>query len=254
MNIDDALSAYRGELLAAAGRWHASRRNRRRRRVVATAAPVAVLAAVLAATPARALVHDVLPFWDQPSAPQSVRVDFSSLNTGAPSGMSPQAAGGETREVAQATFGGKTHTLYVSPAKNGGYCELWTDASGGCNTAGEPLTWGGIIVPSHDASQPPATRIPKSDFGRMGALEWLTGSVLSPSVSDVVIRFSDGTAVQPSITWVSAPIGAGFFAYDVPNGEQSAGDHVTEIDAYDANGGLVKREQMPVTLPPQPAG
>src|SRR3954451_24089555 len=44
----------------------------------------AVLAAILVATPAWALVRDVLPFWNQPSAPSSVKVDFSRMNRGAP--------------------------------------------------------------------------------------------------------------------------------------------------------------------------
>jgi hypothetical protein len=71
--------------------------------------------------------------------------------------------------------------------------------------------------------------------------------VLSPSVSDVAIRFSDGSSIHPTITWVSAPINAGFFAYDVPQDQQSATDHVTEIDAYDANGNLVKSEPVGLT-------
>lgn len=252
MNLDDALNANRGELVAAAGRWQSSRRRSRRRRGAAAVAVLAVLAAVLVATPAWALVRDVLPFWSQPSAPQSVQVDFDQmLNVGAPAGMDPQAASGETREVMQATFGGKTHTLYVSPAKNGGYCELWTDASGGCNTAGEPLTWATTIVPPHDASQPAQTVISKSEMTNLpqtGVAYWLVGDVLSSDVSYVVIRFSDGSSVKPPITWVSDPIDAGFFAYDIPNDEQTAADHATEIDAYDSNGALVKQNTI------QPAG
>ncbi len=251
MNFDDALTTYRNDLVTATERWHASRRRNRRRLVLGSAAAVAVVAAVLVTTPAWALVRDVLPFWNQPAAPQSVKLDFDqSLNVGAPAGMSPEAAAGETREIMRASFGGKTHTLYVSPAKNGGYCFEWTKSAGGCHTTGNdfPLGVSAMIVPPHDASQPAQTvMIPESemrDLIRTGVTYWLVGNALSSDVSDVVIRFSDGSSVHPQITWISAPINAGFFAYDVPNDEQSAADHLTEVDAYDAQGNLVERQPM----------
>jgi len=199
-----------------------SRRTRRRVAVVVLAA-AAVLAAILAATPAWALVRDVLPFWAQPSAPQSVQLQFYSLNIGAPPGMSPRAAAGETREVGRFTFGGASHTLWVAPAKNGGFCSLWLPAGGGgCSTSGKPLSTGALL--------------------RLGVPEWITGDATAPEVSDVVIRFSDGSAVHPRIVWVSAPIDAGFFAYDVRPGEQSARRHVTAVDAYDRRGTLVQHQ------------
>lgn len=247
MNIDDALSVCRGELVAAAERWQVTRRRGRRRRALASVATLAGVAAILVATPAWALVRDVLPFWNQPSAPQPVQVEFSTLNTYAPAGMSPAADAADTREVMRAEFGGKTHTLYVSPAKRGGYCELWTDASGGCNTGGEPLTWGGVIAPPHDAGHPAATSIPQSEATKLaqtGVRLWVVGDALSSNVDYVVIRFSNGSTVKPEITWLSDPIEAGFFAYDVPDDAQSAADHVTEIDAYDAGCRLVRRDPI----------
>jgi len=200
-----------------------ARPARRVRAVVAVLAAAALLAAILAATPAWALVRDVLPFWDQPAAPQSVQLQFYSLNLGAPPGMSPRAAAGETRKVGRFVFGGSSHTLWVAPAKNGGFCSLWLPAGGGgCSTSGKPLSTGALL--------------------RLGVPEWITGDATAPEVSDVVIRFSDGSAVHPRIVWVSAPIDAGFFAYDVRPGEQSARRHVTAVDAYDRRGTLVQHQ------------
>jgi hypothetical protein len=163
-----------------------------------------------------------LPFWNQPTAPQSVQVQFYALNLGAPRGMSPHAVGGETREVGRFTFGGSAHTLWVAPAKNGGFCSLWLPAGGGgCSTSGRPLSTGALL--------------------RLGVPEWITGDVISPAVSDVVIRFSDGSTVHPRIVWVSAPINAGFFAYDVPVADQST-PHVTAVDAYDSEGRLISHQ------------
>jgi hypothetical protein len=186
-------------------------------------AALVVLGAVVVATPAWGLVRGVLPFWDQPTAPQSVQVQFFSLNAGAPRGMSPRAVAGETRELGQFTLGGSTRTLWVAPARNGGFCSLWLPAGGGgCSTSGHPLSTGALL--------------------RRGRPAWLTGDVIASAVGDVVVRFSDGSTVRPRIVWVSAPIDAGFFAYDVPADGQTSRVHVTAVDAYDRNGTLVAHQ------------
>lgn len=218
----------------------------RRRWPVMAAAAAAVLAAVFVATPAWALVRDVLPFWGQPSAPSSVKVDFSRMNLGAPAGMSPQAVSGDTREIEQATIGGETKTLWVAPATGRfDFCWLWgPNLAGSCGSSAQPLGALWMTVPAHDASQPAqTTNIPaNSGYPANGVPAWITGSAISPTVTDVVIRFSDGSSVHPHIVWVSAPINAGFFAYDIPSDRQSSQDHVTAIEAYDQNGKLVTKE------------
>ena len=222
------------------------RRPARRRALLVALAIVVVLAAVMVATPAWALIRDVLPFWDQPAAPQSVQVTFSSLNLGAPPGMSPQAASGDTRDIGRFTYGGLTRTLWVAPAKNGGFCVLWLPrGGGGCSTARLPLATGAVLVLPHAATEPARTSFTPGQLRtlmRKGVPAWITGDAISPTVSDVVIRFSDGHSVRPRIVWVSAPINAGFFAYDVPADEQSRRVHVTAVDAHDRNGRLVKHQ------------
>jgi hypothetical protein len=164
-----------------------------------------------------------LPFWNQPTAPQSVQVQFASLNLGAPPGMSPEAISGQTREVGQFPFGRSTLTLWVAPAKNGGFCSLWLPAGGGgCSTSGHPLSTGAVL--------------------RFGVPLWITGDAIAPAVSAVVIRLSDGSAFHSRIVWVSAPINAGFFAYDVPAVAQTSRRHVTAVDAYDSHGALVAHQ------------
>jgi hypothetical protein len=228
VSLDDALRLadaldLRSRVLAVQAEPSGSPRPARRRVLVPVLAAAVLLAAILVASPAWALVRDVLPFWDQPTAPHSVQVQFSSLNLGAPAGMSPHAVSGETREVGRFTFGGSAHVLWVAPAKNGGFCSLWIPVGGGgCSTSGKPLSTGALL--------------------RFGLPEWITGDVIAAAVSDVVIRFSDGSAVHPRIVWVSAPIDAGFFAYDVPAAEQTSRVHVAGIDAYDSQGALVAHQ------------
>ncbi|HEU5370906.1 MAG TPA: hypothetical protein VFU51_00800 [Gaiellaceae bacterium] len=223
----------------------------RRRWPLVAIGVTAVLAAILAVTPAWALVRDVLPFWGQPSAPSSVKVDFSHLNRlprGLPAGMSPHAVSGDAREIEQATIGGETKTLWVAPATgHSHFCWVWgPHLAGGCPSLAEPLGVMFMTIPPHDPSQPAqTTNIPAhSGYPEHGVPFWVTGSALSSGVSDVVIRFSDGSSVHPHIVWVSAPINAGFFAYDIPSDRQSSEDHATAIEAYDGDGKLVSKQTI----------
>lgn len=220
---------------------HRFARRKQRKPFLVAAVVAAALAGVMIATPAWALVRDVLPFWSQPVASQPDQRPFAELNVGAPSGMSPEVVAGETREVAHGNYGGTTRTLWVAPAKNGGFCELWQPGGGGCNTGPNLIRLGWTAI-----SAPP--NLPNSEYA---GIEWIQGFAMMPLVSDVVIRFSDGSSVHPQIIWVSAPINAGFFAYDIPSNKQTSANHVTEIDAYDANGNLVKRDTIPrIAIPP----
>lgn len=243
--LRSVLSAYAGP--AEPRRRPASHGLRRRRPVVlGLIAAAGAIAVVLAATPAWALVRDVLPFWGQPSAPSSVKVEFSHMGLGAPAGMSPQAVSGDTRKIEQATIGGETKTLWVAPSTGRfDFCWLWgPNLAGSCGSSAHPLDALWITIPAHDPSQPAQTTdIPaNSGYPANGVPAWVVGSANSPAVSDVVIRFSDGSSVRPQIVWVSAPINAGFFAYDVPSNRQSSQDHVTAIEAYDQNGNLVDKQ------------
>jgi hypothetical protein len=208
----------------------------------------AVLAAILVATPAWALVRDVLPFWDQTPAPPSAKVDFSRMNRGAPADMSFQAASGDAREIEQATIGGETKTLWVAPATGRfDFCWVWgPNLLGTCGSSAKPLGVAYTTIPPHDPSQPAqTTNIPaNSGYPENGVPLWVVGSAISPTVNDVVIRFSDGSSVRPHIVWVSAPINAGFFAYDIPADQQSSQDHATAVEAYDQDGKLVSKQTI----------
>lgn len=240
---------YDGPLhIAEPVRARPSSRLVRRRWPLIAIVTAAVLAAILVATPAWALVRDVLPFWNQPSAPSSVKVDFSHMNRGAPAGMSPQAVSGDAREIEQATIGGETKTLWVAPSTGRfDFCWLWGPNLGGsCGSSAHPLGVQWVTIPPHDPSQPAqTTNIPaNSGYPENGVPLWVVGSAISPTVSDVIIRFSDGSSVHPHIVWVSAPINAGFFAYDIPADQQSSEDHANEVDAYDPNGKLVSKQTI----------
>jgi hypothetical protein len=251
--LPDGGRADWGDVLLRAGSRTGSSRSvlARRRWPVIAIGVAAVLAAILVATPAWALVRDVLPFWDQASAPSSAKVVFSHMNRvprDTPTGMSPQAVSGDAREIEQAIIGGETKTLWVAPATGRfDFCWIWgPHLVGSCGSSSQPLGVTYTTIPPHDPSQPAqTTNIPaNSGYPANGVPLWVVGSAISSSVGDVVIRFSGGSSVRPHIVWVSAPINAGFFAYDIPLDQQSSENHATEIDAYDQNGKLVSKQTI----------
>jgi hypothetical protein len=220
----------------------------RRARIGGFAAAAAATLAVLLATPALGRLRDALPFWSARKAPPSVILEFSSMNTGAPTGMSPQAISTETRKVGDFQFGGTVHPLWVAPTKTGNFCFEWIGGWGGCTSGpSDVLTWNGDLVVPHDAPAltipPGATPSQITAFANarhgLAVPTWLSGYVLAGKANRVRITFSDGRSVSPEVTWVSEPINAGFFAYDVPSNLRLHADHVTKVEALTANGTAV---------------
>lgn len=219
----------------------------------------AALVAVLVVAPAFGLIRSVLPFFDAPKAPQPVQVEFASMNTGAPAGMSPQAIADNTREIGQFSFAGRMHTLWVAPTKQGGFCFEWIGGWGGCTApTPDPLTWNGdLVIPAGVAV--PSMPVPsKHVAGPMSAADlaaimkarslavptWISGYINASDAQDVVIKFSDGTTVHPQIVWVSKPIGAGFFSYDVPAKYRTEANHLVTVAALTATGDIVKEQPV----------
>jgi hypothetical protein len=62
-------------------------------------------------------------------------------------------------------------------------------------------------------------------------------------------RFADGATATIPVTWVSAPIDAGFFVYTVPAPHQNRANALRSVVALDANGNVIGRESFPLTKP-----
>jgi len=90
-----------------------------------------------------------------------------------------------------------SHALYVSKKKGGGFCYEWADEAHGCLLRAAPLG----VAWSNDR---------------------VVGTVSARQVSSVEVRFTDGTMVEPSISWVARPISTGFFSYAIPPGKTVA--------------------------------
>jgi hypothetical protein len=99
----------------------------------------------------------------------------------------------------------------VSAGPQGGLCYRWPNGANGC-------------------AQLATTSL---------AVSWqknrVMGAISAGQISSIKVTFTDGTFVKPRISWVRAPVDAGFFVYDIP-----AGKIVASIDGLRA--GRVSRE------------
>jgi hypothetical protein len=218
----------------------AVRRGRRSpgQRLALSGLAIGVVLVALLVAPAFGLGRGVLPFFSAEKAPQPVVLDFASMSTGAPPGRDPGVIASATRKVGRWYFGSKTHTLWVAPTRAGGFCDLWTDgAGGGCDREGTvPVSAIGAMAPTQ---VPPGLK-PRS-VGVLKALDngipiWVAGYVRAKYAAGAEIRFEDGAVVRPELTWVSEPIGAGFFAYDIPAAHRVLGHRAVSVLALDAHG------------------
>jgi hypothetical protein len=229
----------------------ADRRTTLLRRVptrVALVAAVVVLATMVTAV-ALGWPEKIVDFFSSPPAPTKVQNWFAYDNATAPAGMNPHAISGETRKIMTARFdaSGRTtdhptlHTLYVAPREGGGFCELWTDSDGGCAPAENPST----TAESRAAGPLGVTWLSLND----NPPAFLDGFVRSGTTQTVEARFADGATATIPVTWVSAPIDAGFWVYTVPTAHRDARDALSSVVALDANGNVVGRESAPQTQP-----
>jgi hypothetical protein len=222
-----------------------SARPRRAPQRIAVAAAVVVLAATVTAV-ALGWPGRVVDFFKAPAAPQSVKAFFGDHGLATPGRVSPWAKLGQGREIMTATFDANNlppthpimHTLYVAPRADGGFCFLWTDLGGSC------------------ADPEDAANARMNPAARAARFVWLandyTGFVdgwVRPDVKTVQARFADGTTAAVPVTWVSAPINAGFFAYVVPPSHLTRDDALTAVAALDANGNVVASQTFPLTKP-----
>jgi hypothetical protein len=207
------------------------------RNAVRVAVAIAVIiGAVLLVAPALGLRVPVVAFWQAEHASDRVERQFESLSLGTPSGMDPGAIQDEARRVGAFVLSDGPHTLWVAPTGEGGFCLLLTGLGGGCARLGtEPLgvTW---VMPS-------GTAVRKKNslaLGRTASV--VAGHLNSDYAASVEVRFANGSVVRPTIVWVSEPIAAGFFAYELSEGDRRAGE-VSAVVALDGAGNVVAEDR-----------
>lgn len=202
---------------------------RRRRAFV-----LAAVAAVLVVTPALALHRQMVDFFSADPAPERIQVDFESLKRH--NDMSSSLGGptvtpvGSAREVLTVTLDGEQRPLSVVPTEEGGFCFRLHFA---------------ISCSRRDDL---AERVKISAGGLSNAegdgLAWVVGSVLAPEIETVQLLYQDGERVTLPYVWVSEPIDAGFYAYEVPRAHRLRGRLTAAVIGLDKDGHEVQRMRL----------
>jgi hypothetical protein len=212
------------------------RRRVSRLRLGLTALALAVAFVLVA--PALGLDLPALDFWTAEKAPPRIVEDFDSLAEGAPPGMDPGAVPGEARKVMTVVLDDGRHTLWVAPTRSGGFCVNWTKSGGGCDKLGTvPLSVSWSARGPIHLSKGGIPDVTPTSFNR------LSGHVNSEYAEAVEIRFVDGEVVRPDVAWVSEPIGAGFFIYDIPELHRTPGHEISAVVALDGGGNIVAEDR-----------
>lgn len=213
--------------------------SKRRRWSLALALVALAALVALLATPAFGLREalldligrDNVEFGKSPAAATIVKRQFADLAIGAPAGMSPQVIPNETRRVVIAG-NARRRILNVAPTRRGGYCYIIERSHGGCQR-NDPDRWLPPIGLTYRAGAQP---------GQPVKVDYIGGTVNDPRVTRLTIEFADGHSVDVPFTWISAPIGAGFFAYDVPPDRRTKTRGPRSVTAWGANGDRIARD------------
>jgi hypothetical protein len=178
--------------------------HRRRRKLYLSVAAALLLIAV--AAPALAFRAQIIDFLTAAHAPKNVVVYFGRLEVAESQRLdaAPGVFPARARRVTSIRLGGKTSVLYVAPTRRGGFCAFWTS-----NEVPDC-----VQARHQNGSRGSVANVGWSSDPSLG-VDTIEGEVLARDTI-VKVSYADGaTAVIPYV-WVTAPIDAGFFLYEVP--------------------------------------
>ena len=225
--------------------WHdvlerVGRRRGRQRMLLAAAAAVVV---VIAAPTALALRGTIVNFLDSEPASRGVVLDFQRMDAGAPPGLNNNVIYGQTKRIFERRIiDGRVLTLWVAPNRRGGFCMA---LSGPRHEGGFGCLWDHrppISVTQEIGASNPDGVILRGPFLVWGTLE-LEGA------QTIEMVYEDGSRESQPVTWVSEPIGAGFFLFDVGKAHWVHGHRIDELVVLSGSGKELWRDPLPYSLP-----
>jgi hypothetical protein len=209
-------------------------RRRARRRVALLVA--AAIAAAVAAAPALGLGSGIVRLFSSGEpAPARVEQSFAKLDRGAPPGFRTGVAASLTRRI---VLPGKI-SLWIAPTDQGGFCVFADGGGGQCDAARTLAFWptfsiGGDVTPNGVIKSGPVL---------------VDGSTTLQDATTVEIQFEDATSVTVPVVWISAPIDAGFFGYEVPAAHLQVGARPDLLILRDAAGNELRRDSSAFEVP-----
>jgi len=244
--LEQLLSARLGELQGPAGEpdWADVRRKAngfaaRKHGLRLGTALAAALVAVLAATPALGLRGQIVQlFSSEEPAPAPVTNNFGQIDVDAPPGMATGVIAGEARDVLEVPLStGKTAVVWVAPTRSGGFCTFISEnrhsmGGGGCDRDRVGRFAPGLSIPGPISRQGEILEPPVL----------IGGDTLIHGAAAVRVEFEDGGSATAPITWVSDPIDAGFFVYELPKEHWQAGHRPAALVLEDADGKELARD------------
>jgi hypothetical protein len=217
-------------------------RHGRKSLVFALIAFVLIAGAALAVT---LVGRKDVPFATSRHAPSLVKKRFLDLAIGAPASMRPDVLAGQAREVGEFKFRGRTRKLWVAPTRRGGYCFTFERWFGGCRqTAADRAR---VIGASWMLANDQRTRRRQVIVAHVG------GDITDPRAARLVAQYADGMSDDIEFVWVSAPIRAGFFSFEVPAAHKSDAHRLKAITLYSSSDKILGSESFApfVPLPPR---
>jgi hypothetical protein len=215
----------------------------RSRRRLATIAVAAALAGAVGA-PAFGLGRTIVDFFAAERASDNVRLRFAEMDAAAPGDGSGVIASEARRVYVFRTASGE-HVLSLAPTDNESFCWSITGLASGCQTIlsargpfqpgeHEPVRMGLVFTDI------PAPTMPQSPV-------LIGGNVRANDSSRLKIEFQDGKNELIPFVWISAPIDAGFFLYELPRERWAPGKRPVALSLYAADGALLSRTTFSVS-------
>jgi len=226
-------------------RKRVERRGRRRRIAVIGAL---ALAAALVAPTALALRGAVVDFFTAEPGSDRVVLSFAQMDVGAPPGMAPNVIQEQTRKVFERRLNnGRVIGLWVAPTREGGFCTHLDLGGGGCLPR---------VVEEHErVAFAPGVSI-RGPIERDGTIRGgpvlISGSVSLGDADAVELRYEDGGFDRQALTWVSEPIDAAFFVFDVEPSRWNGDRQPNAVAALDGDGDELRVEQLHFSPGPFP--
>lgn len=190
--------------------------------------PVAAAVGVIFVGSAFAFYGRVVDFFSAEPAPERIVIEFDKLGAvvrGA--GLGPNVISSEARKITSLVVDGEPRPLYVAPTSDGGFCWQWHFV-GKCGRIrpDEPSVGTGWLQGEH------------------GGARLVFGHVLDSSIQRLELEYEDGLRTEIPLVWVTAPIDAGFYQFEVPPEHLLVGHRTALIRALDEGGNEVSRRDF----------
>jgi hypothetical protein len=243
------------DVLERAGHRRSRTWRRHPRRTLAVALALVLIA--LLATPAFGVQSYVLhllgrknvSFAESPSASNVVKKQFLDLPLGAPVRFAPSVVAAQTRVVATFTIAGRSRKLWVAPTRTGGYCFMFERSLGGCRRTRSERSIGtraqfGVTYQGGS----PKRGVNETIVTRVG------GDVTAPAGAEITATYADGTTEDIPFVWVTRPIAAGFYTYDIPTAHWNEKHRLLALTLTSARGRELGRQTFPYERHPRRVG